>query len=195
MYFMHYSFLNRFIYVCMCNLLLSMINSKCVPSVVNFWWSLLSNSLIVFSVKRKCVFAYCRLDSWNHQKGHVSKDKTLFLASEVLHHIHGQHAGPLLAEAKFLFVSLSSNSALKGTEICVYSCFCLQSPTQQRQRPFSAISSAQNCASCLTITQVFNSHSCNNNIQCSITLVTFNRCSTVCAVMGVIPRFCTIKRT
>lgn len=42
---------------------------------------------------------------------------------------------------------------------------------------------------------VFNSHNCNNNVQCSITVVTFNRHSTVCAVMGVIPRFCIIKRT
>lgn len=151
----------------------------------------MSNSLGEFSVKRKCVFVYCRLDGRNHYKGQVSKDKTLFLASVVLHHIHGQHAGPLLAEAKCLFISLSSTSVLTGTEICVFSCLSLM---QQMQRPFSATSSAQNCASCLPITHIFNSHNCNNNVQCSITLVTFNRRSTVCAVMDVIPRFCTIKR-
>lgn len=137
----------------MCNLLLSMINSSCVPSVVHFWWSLMGNSLGVLVVKRKCeLFVYCRLDSRKYLKGQVSKDKTLFLVSEVLHRTHGHHAGPQLAEAKCPFVSFSSNSALNGAEICVSSCL---SPTKQKRRPFSATSSTQNCASCLPITQFF----------------------------------------
>lgn len=89
--------------------------------------------------------------------------------------------GASTGRGKMLFVNLSFNSDLNGTDL-----------SDCRNNGHS--SHPQLCVMSLNNT-VFNSHNCNNIVHCLETLFRYKRRSTVWAVMGKIPPFCTIKGT